>query len=83
MDKLRKENAALKESVVRFENKSYSLELELVKFKKDGDYTSKKLHEVQERYSELEQKTVRHVYELNRAIRESSVGAKLESASHI
>ncbi|CAM8962299.1 unnamed protein product [Rhodiola kirilowii] len=57
MDKLRKENAALKESVVRFENKSYSLELELVKSKKDGDYTSKKLHEVQERYSELEQKT--------------------------
>ncbi|CAM8910154.1 unnamed protein product [Rhodiola kirilowii] len=55
MDELRKENAALKESMESFENKSYTLELELAKSKKDGDDTSKKLHEVQEKYSELEQ----------------------------
>uniref|UniRef100_A0A7N0VDA3 Uncharacterized protein n=2 Tax=Kalanchoe fedtschenkoi TaxID=63787 RepID=A0A7N0VDA3_KALFE len=55
MEELRKENAALKESVERFEKKSYSLELELAKSKKDSDDTSKKLHEVQDKYSELEQ----------------------------
>lgn len=46
---------AFQESVKSFEKRSSSLELELSRSKNDSDDTSKKLHEVQEKYSELEQ----------------------------